>query len=196
MGKIELPSVSSLQIRTFNVTKVAPPSDIKLHQFPLTPCKILKVFNLEDVEIGTEIGPVMFIELILFTISFASFTEAIIDQCLVRHKEVPCRYTSRRWTYDEALDICLPFVFGRCVEHRNNFKTKEECVDTCVRGRIDLCSAPTTYGPCRFDVPVWGYNPALQKCVRVALGYCRATKYYFDTKADCEKECMPWYQEV
>uniref|UniRef100_A0A5K3FCW9 BPTI/Kunitz inhibitor domain-containing protein n=1 Tax=Mesocestoides corti TaxID=53468 RepID=A0A5K3FCW9_MESCO len=70
-------------------------------------------------------------ELVLVPVLLASFSEAKYDQCLLRFNRGICKFDPPRWSYIYSTDKCIPVTSGRCPENRNNFRTKEDCENTC-----------------------------------------------------------------
>ncbi|XP_054894045.1 kunitz-type protease inhibitor 1a [Poeciliopsis prolifica] len=74
--------------------------------------------------------------------------------CMVPKKVGPCRGSFKRWHYNAASEKCEEFIFGGCLENKNNYIREEECHKAChgtgrqsgrglpVEGEI--CEAPCT----------------------------------------------------
>lgn len=45
----------------------------------------------------------------------------------------PCRAAMSRYAYNTATGQCETFLYGGCRGNGNNFKTLEECQETCKR---------------------------------------------------------------
>ncbi|XP_046855552.1 kunitz-type protease inhibitor PcKuz1-like [Xenia sp. Carnegie-2017] len=54
--------------------------------------------------------------------------------CLELKKTGPCRAAFQRYYYNSEDNECEKFIYGGCQENGNNFKTKRECEELCVRG--------------------------------------------------------------
>lgn len=53
-----------------------------------------------------------------------------------------------RWFYNTKKGRCESFIYGGCNENANNFKTKQECEQTCSgKGKI-VCQAQVRYECC------------------------------------------------
>ncbi|XP_014898006.1 kunitz-type protease inhibitor 1a [Poecilia latipinna] len=51
--------------------------------------------------------------------------------CMVPKKVGPCRGAFKRWHYNAASEKCEAFMFGGCLENKNNYIKEEECRKAC-----------------------------------------------------------------
>ncbi|XP_005806224.1 kunitz-type protease inhibitor 1 isoform X1 [Xiphophorus maculatus] len=51
--------------------------------------------------------------------------------CMVPKKIGPCRGSFKRWHYNAASEQCEEFIFGGCLENKNNYIKEEECRKAC-----------------------------------------------------------------
>merc|ERR1712218_191036 len=49
-----------------------------------------------------------------------------------------CKAYFTRWGFDPVEKTCKDFVYGGCGANGNNFNSKDECEDKCVRNKTDL----------------------------------------------------------
>ncbi|KAK2142111.1 hypothetical protein LSH36_995g00059, partial [Paralvinella palmiformis] len=54
-----------------------------------------------------------------------------VDACTLPKKPGPCRGSFRRYYFDIDEMICKVFIYGGCQGNANNYKTLEECNDSC-----------------------------------------------------------------
>ena len=52
-------------------------------------------------------------------------------ECLLPKTVGPCRAAMPRFYYEKEKQACEQFIYGGCSGNGNNFKTKEECDNTC-----------------------------------------------------------------
>ncbi|XP_033983913.1 kunitz-type protease inhibitor 1a isoform X2 [Trematomus bernacchii] len=52
-------------------------------------------------------------------------------QCMTPMKIGPCRGLFPRWHYNGASEQCEMFNFGGCKENKNNYLSKDECMNAC-----------------------------------------------------------------
>ncbi|XP_022528298.2 kunitz-type protease inhibitor 1a [Astyanax mexicanus] len=71
--------------------------------------------------------------------------------CLVPKKAGPCRGSFPRWHYNAASEKCEEFTFGGCKENRNNYLSREECLNACDKVSVLNNSTLGRHGP--IDLP-------------------------------------------
>lgn len=112
-----------------------------------------------------------------------------------------------RWYYKTDIQRCDRFWYRGCGGNNNNFKTEEECQQTCTAGggRPVVTRAPTTLspspgsgsvceldkvrGPCSNYSVQWYYNKTEGRCGRFWYGGCEGNRNRFDTESECESAC-------
>ncbi|XP_067133890.1 PI-actitoxin-Afv2a-like [Centruroides vittatus] len=57
------------------------------------------------------------------------------DACDLRLDPGFCRASMERYYYEKSNGSCLMFMYGGCGGNKNNFKTKEECLQMCKDGK-------------------------------------------------------------
>ncbi|XP_061170998.1 eppin-like [Saccostrea echinata] len=58
-----------------------------------------------------------------------------IDICSLPKVVGRCNGSFSRWWYDEATNFCLSFTYSGCHGNKNNFRTRQDCLNSC-RKRI------------------------------------------------------------
>ena len=58
-------------------------------------------------------------------------TLSLLDICNQPKNYGPCDGHVERFYYDAKSRVCFIFIYGGCGGNGNNFKTREECEDTC-----------------------------------------------------------------
>lgn len=59
-----------------------------------------------------------------------------IDVCSLTAVQGPCEALIERYFYNSNTSRCEKFYYGGCQGNRNNFKTIQECEDSCKRSGI------------------------------------------------------------
>ena len=54
-----------------------------------------------------------------------------LNRCLLVPDPGPCKAKITRWAYDKSVKSCKQFTYGGCRGNGNNFRTKNECLQTC-----------------------------------------------------------------
>lgn len=70
--------------------------------------------------------------LVLGVKSREDFDESSSDICNQKKKPGRCMAIIPRWYYNRAWNNCTKFIYGGCQQNKNNFKTKDECEQTCL----------------------------------------------------------------
>lgn len=123
------------------------------------------------------------------------------DFCFLGEDVGLCRGFIPRYFYNHQTKHCEKFVYGGCLGNLNNFKTKEDCKNTCedsfssfpaeehqnytCRENNSLVPKPTKVSRVlEYRGPSWCLTPADR-------GLCRAneTRFYFDIST---KDCLPF----
>ena len=61
----------------------------------------------------------------------------LVAVCDMQHKRGPCNENHDRYYYDVDAHQCNHFDWGGCEPNQNNFKTRHECEQACLRsGKI------------------------------------------------------------
>ena len=96
----------------------------------------------------------------------------------------PCKDHIQRYYFDKEKHVCKKFIYGGCRGNGNNYKTKQECFDTCG----DCSSEPDT-GPCRASTPRFYFDQDHETCKKFTYGGCDGNNNNFHTKKSCSKAC-------
>uniref|UniRef100_A0A348G5Z7 Kunitz type protease inhibitor n=1 Tax=Odontomachus monticola TaxID=613454 RepID=A0A348G5Z7_ODOMO len=74
--------------------------------------------------------------LLLMLITVSMLTHEIVAQksahCQSPIDKGSCRAVMKRYAYNPAMNQCEQFMYGGCGGNENNFKTEQECEETCV----------------------------------------------------------------
>ncbi len=67
----------------------------------------------------------------------------MLEQCSLTPDKGPCFGDHQRWFYDTQIGRCTQFTYGGCLKNKNNFKSEEECANSCIKpkqkGRLNKC---------------------------------------------------------
>ncbi|XP_075463121.1 LOW QUALITY PROTEIN: kunitz-type protease inhibitor 2 [Ascaphus truei] len=63
---------------------------------------------------------------------YTSGTISFKESCAAPSYTGPCRAAFPRWYYDTTTHTCTKFTYGGCQKNNNNYRTEEECNQTCV----------------------------------------------------------------
>lgn len=104
--------------------------------------------------------------------------------CLVPKKAGPCRGSFPRWHYNAASEKCEEFFFGGCKENRNNYLSREECMNACDKVSVLNNSTSGRHGPIILPVEQCGV-PCGSETFICANGCC------IDKELECDqtKQC-------
>ncbi|XP_030877562.1 kunitz-type protease inhibitor 2 isoform X1 [Leptonychotes weddellii] len=69
--------------------------------------------------------------LLLLRAEAAEGERGVHDFCRVPKTEGRCQASSPRWWYNVTDGSCQQFVYGGCEGNKNNYMTKEECLEKC-----------------------------------------------------------------
>ncbi|KAF3818209.1 hypothetical protein GH733_012517 [Mirounga leonina] len=133
----------------------------------------------------------------------------VLDFCRVPKTEGRCQASSPRWWYNVTDGSCQQFVYGGCEGNKNNYMTKEECLEKCAgvtentiddlatsRNGADFsvpreyCTAKAVTGPCRASFPRWYFNAEKNSCDNFIYGGCRGNKNSYLSKEECMHHCF------
>ncbi|XP_013384770.1 uncharacterized protein ZC84.1 [Lingula anatina] len=139
--------------------------------------------------------------------------------CMAPADPGPCDGFFPRYFFDSKACQCQKFIYGGCGGNANNFKTLEECQqtcpvtcdhikcpdgETCVLDReisteslcqppiprcVPICEAPQDSGPCEAYMPRYFYNSTAEQCQKFIYGGCGGNANNFETLEECQKTC-------
>ena len=118
----------------------------------------------------------------------------ICGDCASKPKRGPCKANIQRYYFDKEKHVCKKFRYGGCKGNGNNYKTKEECFDTCG----DCSSDPKASWEdsqeevvaCTAAIPRYYFDQDHQTCKRFIYGGCDGNNNNFHTKKACSKACQ------
>ncbi|VDL91742.1 unnamed protein product [Schistocephalus solidus] len=107
----------------------------------------------------------------------------------------PCRGALLRYYFNYETKRCDEFIYGGCKGNANNFQTILECQELCMKpatkiAKTDVCKLPQDVGPCKAMIPRFAYDDNLKACVPFTYGGCQGNGNNFETKEQCEAQCM------
>ncbi|KAK3096134.1 hypothetical protein FSP39_023576, partial [Pinctada imbricata] len=109
--------------------------------------------------------------------------------CELPAERGPCNKLELRYRFSEESEYCQTFLYGGCEGNRNNFKTIEECVKTCVDERLPVCDQPRDTGTCAAHRVKYFYNKATKSCEEFTYTGCEGNDNRFDSMEQCEATC-------
>ncbi|XP_029372903.1 papilin-like isoform X2 [Echeneis naucrates] len=125
------------------------------------------------------------------------------ESCEVEPQVGPCKAAFHHWYYNSKTKKCEPFIFGGCRGNKNNYISKESCMETCSvsilpsseRSSADddeykyQCMVTSDPGPCRAAFTKFFYNHDTDTCQTFVFGGCRGNQNRYDTEQDCMNRC-------
>ena len=117
------------------------------------------------------------------------------DRCLLPKQEGICRASLFRFYFNDATKKCQTFLFGGCRGNLNNFRSLQECHETCkhrmteanrnieVHVKTTHCLQPPVepdHAQCRAYFPSIFYNQDTHECQEFIYGGCGATANVFN----------------
>lgn len=109
------------------------------------------------------------------------------NSCNLSIEPGPCRAVIPRYAFDPARGGCVPFIYGGCGGNANNFPTLEACERGCGEPRV--CDLPLDFGGCKEQIPRYGFDPSVGKCVEFTWSGCGGNANNFETQEDCGQVC-------
>ncbi|KAM8855596.1 tissue factor pathway inhibitor a isoform 2-T2 [Spinachia spinachia] len=110
--------------------------------------------------------------------------------CALRDEPGPCKAIQERFFFNVDTGHCEQFEYGGCRGNANNFKTLEECEETCVvsddKNPCHLDEAP---GPCRGLLTRYFFDTNVQRCRHFFYGGCFGNANNFNSMLDCQAKC-------
>ncbi len=112
----------------------------------------------------------------------------------------PCNAFFERYHFDKKVGKCEKFIYGGCQGNANNFKTINECQQTCANQTINsngikeenakVCEQESDTGPCKGLFPRYYYDLKAGKCQQFIYGGCNGNSNNFETYDSCQEFCV------
>ncbi|XP_027475547.1 kunitz-type protease inhibitor 2 isoform X2 [Zalophus californianus] len=131
----------------------------------------------------------LLVSLLLFRAEAAEGERGVHDFCRGPKIVGRCRASFPRWWYNVTDGSCQQFVYGGCEGNKNNYMTKEECLEKCA-GVTEYCTAKAVTGPCHSSLPRWYFDVETNSCDNFIYGGCRGNKNSYLSKEECMHRCF------
>uniref|UniRef100_A0A7N5JI28 Kunitz-type protease inhibitor 2 n=1 Tax=Ailuropoda melanoleuca TaxID=9646 RepID=A0A7N5JI28_AILME len=145
--------------------------------------------------------------LLLFRAEAANGERGVHDFCRVPKIVGRCRASFPRWWYNATDGSCQQFVYGGCEGNKNNYLTKEECLEKCAGVTVsrrhdsddlssdvfdyeEYCTAKAVTGPCRASFSRWYFDAEKNSCDSFIYGGCQGNKNSYLSKEECMHSCF------
>ncbi|XP_025095647.1 tissue factor pathway inhibitor-like [Pomacea canaliculata] len=105
--------------------------------------------------------------------------------CSLPSEPGPCKVNNPRYFFNKMSKSCEEFIYGGCRGNHNNFKTLEDCQQTC----LPYCNLPADRGPCKASLIRYFHNATTGACKSFTYGGCGGNANNFESLAKCQKHC-------
>lgn len=110
------------------------------------------------------------------------------DHCRLPSDAGECRVAEARFFYNSEVGTCQLFTYGGCGGNENNFRTREDCEQSCLNSQ-HTCSLPSLKGDCDGNETKWYFDAANERCSQFVYGGCYGNANNFESAAECEDRC-------
>ncbi|CAI5692385.1 unnamed protein product [Oreochromis niloticus] len=126
------------------------------------------------------------------------------EYCEAKPEPGPCRASLRHWYYNRETGSCETFMYGGCRGNKNNYLTKESCMQTCTVSVLPsskkaadedssdskgMCTEKPDSGPCRAAFTMFYYDLDSASCQPFTYGGCRGNNNRYGSKDECMSSC-------
>ncbi|XP_037343659.2 tissue factor pathway inhibitor a isoform X2 [Pungitius pungitius] len=112
------------------------------------------------------------------------------ELCALRDEPGPCKALKERFFFSVDTGHCELFEYGGCGGNANNFRTLEECEETClVSDDKNPCHLPEAPGPCRGLLTRYFFDASRQRCRHFFYGGCFGNANNFNSMSECQAKC-------
>ncbi|KAI9513680.1 hypothetical protein NQZ68_040578 [Dissostichus eleginoides] len=131
--------------------------------------------------------------------------EHFAERCGADPEAGPCRAAFQNWFYSRETGSCQTFIYGGCQGNKNNYETKQHCMDTCTVRVLpsskkdpppaadkdsEACTVTSDPGPCRAAFPMFYYDLNTASCQPFLYGGCRGNRNRYSSLEDCMTRCQ------
>ena len=108
-----------------------------------------------------------------------------------------CHQKVSRWFYNQDKKTCELFLWSGCGGNGNRFSSKAECLHLCsteikvTPNTQDVCHLERDTGPCIDALTQWYFDKDTSDCKKFTYGGCRGNGNRFNSRSECESQCMP-----
>ncbi|XP_035221980.1 papilin-like isoform X2 [Stegodyphus dumicola] len=143
--------------------------------------------------VKTDDGHCVMPENCLFQDNYVRTQHPVSDICNLTADAGDCRASVLRYYFDKSTGQCQAFVYGGCNGNANNFRSENECEQTCFRtaaepSKVD-CSASADSGHCYASLIRYFYDQNEGTCKNFTYGGCGGNSNNFYTEEECRENC-------
>uniref|UniRef100_A0A3Q3CMQ2 Tissue factor pathway inhibitor-like n=1 Tax=Haplochromis burtoni TaxID=8153 RepID=A0A3Q3CMQ2_HAPBU len=126
------------------------------------------------------------------------------EYCEAKPETGPCRASLRHWYYNRETGNCEMFTYGGCRGNKNNYLTRESCMQTCTVSVLPsskksadedssdnkgMCTDKPDSGPCRAAFTMFYYDLDSASCQPFIYGGCRGNYNRYGSEDECMSSC-------
>uniref|UniRef100_A0AAX7TFB3 BPTI/Kunitz inhibitor domain-containing protein n=1 Tax=Astatotilapia calliptera TaxID=8154 RepID=A0AAX7TFB3_ASTCA len=126
------------------------------------------------------------------------------EYCEAKPETGPCRASLRHWYYNRETGNCEMFMYGGCRGNKNNYPTRESCMQTCTVSVLPsskksadedssdnkgMCTEKPDSGPCRAAFTMFYYDLDSASCRPFIYGGCRGNYNRYGSEDECMSSC-------
>ncbi|XP_063350484.1 kunitz-type protease inhibitor 2 [Pelmatolapia mariae] len=121
------------------------------------------------------------------------------EYCEAKPETGPCRASLKHWYYNRETGNCETFMYGGCRGNKNNYPTKESCMQTCTvsvqpsskksSDNKGMCTEKPDSGPCRAAFTMFYYDLDSASCRPFIYGGCRGNNNRYGSEDECMSSC-------
>ncbi|XP_030062805.1 inter-alpha-trypsin inhibitor isoform X2 [Microcaecilia unicolor] len=116
-----------------------------------------------------------------------SLPEGHRDFCLLEPDPGLCQALMPKYFYNSTSQACERFNYGGCGGNKNNFVSKDQCVESCINK--NYCGQDKVVGPCKAKNNRYFYNSTSKACELFVYGGCFGNGNNFFLEEECKQIC-------